>query len=186
MTSSAPPVRTALPTPSGSSAVATLSRSLMTMTGSINAPIVLHLGSALQVPGPEWPVSLIRRHSAADASPLHPNAAAALGTPVLAALLLPQIFPISSVVAPCQPRASAPSVRRRIYETDHLDITIRPDRLGQDRRSQVGSTRRPKSNRSNASTRNRLIRSCRSGCQWPVDRSLARSRPRFPAPSTDS
>src|SRR5947207_3268281 len=40
--------------------------------------------------------------------------------PRLAALLLPQIFPISSVVAPCQPGASAPSVRRRIYETDHL------------------------------------------------------------------
>jgi hypothetical protein len=32
-----------------------------------------------------------------------------LGTPGLAALLLPQIFPISSVVAPCQPGASAPS-----------------------------------------------------------------------------
>src|SRR5947208_4845124 len=39
--------------------------------------------------------------------------------PRLAALLLAQIFPISSVVAPCQPGASAPSVRRRIYETDH-------------------------------------------------------------------
>src|SRR5436309_3745256 len=48
MTSSAPLACTASPTPSGSSAVATLSRSLMTMTGSIYAPIVLHLGSALQ------------------------------------------------------------------------------------------------------------------------------------------
>jgi len=30
----------------------------------------------------------------------------------LAALLLPQIFPISSVVAPCQPGATSVSVRR--------------------------------------------------------------------------
>src|SRR6266487_513684 len=55
----------------------------------------------------KWPVSQIWRHSAADASRL-------------AALLLRQIFPISSVVAPCQPGASAPSVRRHIYEMGHL------------------------------------------------------------------
>src|SRR5437773_7974997 len=45
--------------------------------------------------------------------------------PRLAALLLAQIFPISSLVAPCQPGASAPSVRRRIYETDHLGCRVR-------------------------------------------------------------
>src|SRR2546427_9044770 len=62
----------------------------------------------------------MRVGSAAAASLLHPHAAAVLGPPALAALLRPQIFPISSVVAPCQPGASAPSVRRRIYKTDHL------------------------------------------------------------------
>src|SRR5437899_2798270 len=45
----------------------------------------------------------MRRHSAGDASRL-------------AALLLPRILPIFSVVAPCQPGASPPSVLRRIYE----------------------------------------------------------------------
>jgi hypothetical protein len=45
----------------------------------------------------------MRRHSAGDASRL-------------AALLLPHILPIFSVVAPCQPGASPPSVLRRIYE----------------------------------------------------------------------
>jgi hypothetical protein len=34
-------------------------------------------------------------------------------------LLLPQIFPIFSVVAPCLRGASAPSVRHRNYEMDH-------------------------------------------------------------------
>jgi hypothetical protein len=45
----------------------------------------------------------MRRHSAGDASRL-------------AALLLPHILPIFSVVAPCQAGASPPSVLRRIYE----------------------------------------------------------------------
>jgi hypothetical protein len=45
----------------------------------------------------------MRRHSAGDASRL-------------AALLLPRILPIFSVVAPGQPGASPPSVLRRIYE----------------------------------------------------------------------
>src|SRR5262245_19869972 len=45
----------------------------------------------------------MRRHSAGDASRL-------------AALLLPPILPIFSVVAPCQPGASPPSVLRRIHE----------------------------------------------------------------------
>jgi CheY-like chemotaxis protein len=45
----------------------------------------------------------MRRHSAGDASRL-------------AALLLPQILPIFSVVAPCHPGASPPSMLRRIYE----------------------------------------------------------------------
>jgi len=35
----------------------------------------------------------------------------------LAALLLPQIFPIFSVVAPCQPGAAPASVRRRTFTT---------------------------------------------------------------------
>jgi hypothetical protein len=35
-------------------------------------------------------------------------------------LLLPQIFPIFSVVAPCQPGASPPSMRHRNYETQYL------------------------------------------------------------------
>src|SRR6266516_3009128 len=47
----------------------------------------------------------LQLHSAGDASPL-------------TALLLPQIFPIFSVVAPCQRGASPPSVRRRTFTTD--------------------------------------------------------------------
>jgi hypothetical protein len=49
--------------------------------------------------------SLVQRLSG-GASLLHPNAAAALGAPGLAALLLHQIFPIFSVVAPCHPGAA--------------------------------------------------------------------------------
>ena len=48
---------------------------------------------------------LIKDHLAGGASLLHPNAAAALGAPGLAALLLPQILPVFSVVAPCHPGA---------------------------------------------------------------------------------
>jgi len=55
-------------------------------------------------------------HSTGDASPLHPNAAAALGTP-LAALLLAQILPVFSVVAPCHRGASPVSVRRQTFTT---------------------------------------------------------------------
>jgi len=55
----------------------------------------------------------VPRHSTSDASLLHPSAqACAPGTPCLAALLLRQIFPIFSVVAPGQPGASPVSVRR--------------------------------------------------------------------------
>ena len=54
----------------------------------------------------------MRRHSAGDAS-------------CLAALLLPQILPVFSVVAPCQPGASPPSVLRRIYEmSSRLQYTL--------------------------------------------------------------
>src|SRR5436309_13512820 len=49
-----------------------------------NSPNTPHLGNP-------WRKS--RRHSTGAASLLHPNAAAALGTPRLAALLLPQILP---------------------------------------------------------------------------------------------
>src|SRR2546422_11775261 len=69
---------------------------------------------------PQQPAVKVRLHSAGAASLLHPNAAAALGTPGLAALLLPQIFPIFSVVAPCQAGASPPSVRRRTCTTGCL------------------------------------------------------------------
>jgi molybdate transport system substrate-binding protein len=50
------------------------------------------------------PVAKVQLHSAGDASPL-------------TALLLPQIFPIFSVVAPCHRGASPASVRRRTFTT---------------------------------------------------------------------
>jgi len=56
-------------------------------------------------------------HSTGDASPPHPNAAAALGTPAPAALLLAQILPVFSVVAPCRRGASPVSVRRQTFTT---------------------------------------------------------------------
>src|SRR5712691_11506242 len=70
-------------------------------------------------------------HPTGDASPPHPNAAAALGTPAPAALLLPQILPVLpphranharrgprfSVVAPCRRGASPVSVRRQTFIT---------------------------------------------------------------------
>src|SRR5207244_5920085 len=49
----------------------------------------------------------LRWHSAADAS--RP-----------AALLVGRILPVFSLLAPCGTGASAPSVRHRIYEMDHL------------------------------------------------------------------
>ena len=69
---------------------------------------------------PQQPVVKVRLHSAGDASPLPPQRAgktATLGAPGLTALLLPQIFPICSVVAPCHRGASPPSVRRRTFTT---------------------------------------------------------------------
>src|SRR5439155_18452256 len=53
--------------------------------------------------------------STGDASPAHPNAAAALGTPAGAALLLLQILAVFSVVAPCPRGASPVSVRRQTF-----------------------------------------------------------------------
>ncbi len=47
---------------------------------------------------------------AADASLLHPNAAAALGTPELAALLVAYIVPLCALLAPCHSGASTPSL----------------------------------------------------------------------------
>src|SRR5206468_10159103 len=72
--------------------------------------------------------------STGDASPPHPNAAAALGTPAGAALLLLQILPVLpphranharrgprfSVVAPCPRGASPVSVRRQTFTTGCL------------------------------------------------------------------
>src|SRR5881409_3325696 len=55
--------------------------------------------------------------STGDASPPHPNAAAALGTPAGAALLLLQILAVFSVVAPCPRGASPVSVRRQTFTT---------------------------------------------------------------------
>src|SRR5712691_8337308 len=49
--------------------------------------------------------------------PSHPNAAAALGAPAPAALLLLQILPVFSVVAPCRRGASLVSVRRQTFTT---------------------------------------------------------------------
>jgi hypothetical protein len=69
------------------------------------------------MPTVEQPVVKVRLHSNGDASLLHPNAGAALGTPGLAALLLPQIFPIFSVVKPRQAGASPFSVPRRTFTT---------------------------------------------------------------------
>ena len=78
----------------------------------------------------------MRRHSAGDASRL-------------AALLLPRIWPIFSVVAPCQPGASPPSVLRRIYEMSSSDravhgkdkpVTLDPHGVTRYKR---GMTRRP-------------------------------------------
>src|SRR5213078_467076 len=51
--------------------------------------------------GAAQPVVQLHLHSSGAASLLHPNTAAALGTPALAALLLPHILPVCSVVAPC-------------------------------------------------------------------------------------
>ena len=47
---------------------------------------------------------------AADASLLHPNAAAALGTPGLAAFLVAYIRPVCALLAPCQAGASTPMI----------------------------------------------------------------------------
>jgi hypothetical protein len=55
------------------------------------------------------PVAKVQLHSTCDASRL-------------AAWLLPQIFPICSVVAPCQPGASPVSVRRWTFTTGCLLI----------------------------------------------------------------
>ena len=64
-------------------------------------------------------VSEVRFHSAADASRV-PSAAAALGAPSRpAALLVGQILPVFSLLAPCGTGASAPSVRQRTSETRH-------------------------------------------------------------------
>src|SRR5438876_11153582 len=53
--------------------------------------------------GGSQPVVKVQLHSAGDESPLHPTAhSPRRGGPGLTALLLPQIFPIFSVVAPCQ------------------------------------------------------------------------------------
>ena len=57
------------------------------------------------------------------ASLLHPNAAAALGTPGLAALLLPQILPVFSVVAPCHPGAA---LRDLCHDPRGRDTSLTP------------------------------------------------------------
>src|SRR6266851_3317040 len=66
----------------------------------------------------ECRVSEVRLHSAGDASLLHPNAAAALGAPGLAALLIAHMFPTCSLFAPCQPGASPPSVHNEFLRHD--------------------------------------------------------------------
>src|SRR5439155_2726578 len=64
---------------------------------------------------PSQPMVNVWLHSTSDASPSHPNAAAALGAPAPAALLLLQILPVFSVVAPCRRGASLVSVRRQTF-----------------------------------------------------------------------
>src|SRR5438876_5554417 len=81
----------------------------------------LFLVRALTTPGlrGSQPVVKVQLHSAGDASPLHPTAhSPRRGGPGLTALLLPYIFPIFSVVAPCQRGASPASVRRWTFTTD--------------------------------------------------------------------
>src|SRR5438093_10875471 len=81
----------------------------------------LFLVRALTPPGlrGSQPVVKVQLHSAGDASPRHPTAhSPRRGGPGLTALLLPQIFPIFSVVVPCQPSASPSSVRRWTFTTD--------------------------------------------------------------------
>src|SRR5438876_10034503 len=77
--------------------------------------------------GGSQPVVKVQLHSAGDASPLHPTAhSPRRGGPGLTALLLPQIFPIFSVVAPCHRGASPPSVRRRTFTTGcWMNVTTR-------------------------------------------------------------
>src|SRR5438128_6664799 len=77
---------------------------------------VLRLVSALNVVSFQtWqPVVKLQLHSAGDASPL-------------TALLLPHIFPICSVVAPCQRGASPPSVQRWTFTTGCSRTTLASD-----------------------------------------------------------
>src|SRR5580704_3860097 len=73
------------------------------------------------------PVVKVQLHSAGAASLLHPNAAAALGTRGRAALLLAQILPVFSLVAPCPGRtrhlSAEPSVQRRTFINGPLSAT---------------------------------------------------------------
>jgi len=73
---------------------------------------------------PKWPVAELRRHSAADASRACTPTRLPRWGPRPAALLVGRILPVLSLLAPCGAGASAPSVRRRNYATDHLVISI--------------------------------------------------------------
>src|SRR5438034_6617125 len=83
----------------------------------------LHSGPPARLPrwgrrsGPPARLPRWGPRSTGDASPAHPNAAAALGTPAGAALLLLQILAVFSVVAPCPRGASPVSVRRQTFTT---------------------------------------------------------------------
>ena len=71
-----------------------------------NGHVLLAFTSAALVAGAGYqPVVKVQLHSAGAASRL-------------AALLLAQILPVFSLVAPCHPGASPPSVQRRTFTTD--------------------------------------------------------------------
>src|SRR6266496_2978578 len=95
---------------------------------------------------PLQPVVKLQLHSAGDASPL-------------TALLLPQIFPIFSVVAPCHRGASPPSVRHRIYERQHLahfletGLTLPPPTI-------VSRLRASRASRSGGAASPVIVRNC--------------------------
>src|SRR5436190_3387491 len=70
----------------------------------------------------QQPVVKLQLHSAGDASHLHPNAAAALGAPGLAALLIAHMFPTCPLFAPCHPGASPASVHDELVRRDTRSV----------------------------------------------------------------
>jgi len=65
------------------------------------------------------PESEIRCHIPGGASRVPPQRGSRVGDPGLAALLLPQILPVFSVVAPCDPGAALRTMCHRISDSGH-------------------------------------------------------------------